>query len=182
MVAPRYYEAGGLPFKPRRTEFRGIDLATEPVRPEPHPEVGAETRTLHLWLVESAVFFHVGAVDAISAAVCLPPWNVRRALHALALAGTPTPNVKLGRTGQPKASRLAERVAAWVEARGKPATAADVADGCGIPLVESAFGLLDRYPDRFRRVGSRRGSGPRPSVLWDVVRVPANRNQLRAAT
>jgi hypothetical protein len=91
---PNYRAAGGMPFRPRaRAEFSGIDLGKQPVPPEPHPEVGAEVRRLHTWLVESAVY-HCGPdaaaiAAAIAAAVYLPLWNVRRALHALGLGPNP---------------------------------------------------------------------------------------------
>lgn len=79
---PGYHDAGELPFRRRAVaEYRGIDLSTQVVPPEPHPETGASVRRLHLWLVESAVFFHGTDANAISGAVCLPVWNVRPATH-----------------------------------------------------------------------------------------------------
>lgn len=96
MVAPNYYQAGGMPFRPqRKPDYRYADLSTQPVPPEPHLQLGAEVRTLHLWLVESSVYFHGADVDAISAAVCLPLWNVRLALFALGLGPDPRKPVKL---------------------------------------------------------------------------------------
>ncbi len=68
---------------------------TGTVEPAPHPELEDETRTLHLWLVESSVTLLGTDVDAISAAVCLPAWNVRRALFALGLGPDPRKSVTI---------------------------------------------------------------------------------------
>lgn len=164
MVAP-YRGAGGLPFRPRRSpEFRGIDLATQPVPPEPHPELTAETRLRHLWLVESAVWFCGTDAAAISAAVVIPEWNVRRALHELGLGMLPSPNPGAGR-GRPEGSRQAADAAAWLAAHGRPATAEEVAAGCGIADPGNAAKLLNRHPDRFRRAGETR-VGKARFILW----------------
>lgn len=154
-----------------RVIYRGQDLSTLPVPPEPHPEMTAETRQRHLWLVESAVATLGTDADAISAAVVLPAWNVRRALHDLGLAGPAAPNPRFVRAAGGRPSRLAEKVGAWLAARNKPATAADIADGCGLTCVETVNALLNRYPDRFRRRGAVR-VGRGKSILWTTAKKP----------
>lgn len=55
-----------------------------------HPDTDpAAVELTHLWLVESSVCFHGADADAISDAVCLPVWNVKRHLFALGLGPDP---------------------------------------------------------------------------------------------
>lgn len=139
--------------------YGGADLSREPVCPAPHPELGEQTTRLHLWLVESATYFHGADVDAISDGVCLPEWNVRRALHALGLAGEPD----RARGGD----RQSRRVAAWLRENG-PATVSEAAAGCGLSWAFVAA-MMRRAPDVFRQCGRAKATyGPAPA-LWEVA-------------
>lgn len=143
-----------------------------PPPPEPHPELGPATAGLHLWLVESAVCFHGADADAISAAVCLPPWNVRRALHALGLGpvagATPAPRGGPLKVAVRDRGQIAPAAAAWLKAHG-PATAREVLRGCGFNSVQATLGALRRNPRLFRVVDRRVGTrGGRPSTVWEA--------------
>jgi hypothetical protein len=146
-----------------QAEFRGVDLATQPVPPEPHPELGTDTAALHGWLVESAVFFHGDDAAAISAAVCLPLWNVRRSLHALGLGTAPTPRPTAVRA---KYGSRKVKAAAYLREHG-PATAPQVAAGCGFNPT-SAVHMLKGNPDLFKAVRLVRRRG-KPMTIWGVV-------------
>jgi len=144
-----------------RVTYRGQDLSTLPVPPEPHPEMTAETRQRHLWLVESAVCFHGADADAISAAVVLPLWNVKRALFALGLG--PDPNPKCAKIGY--GSKI-KRARAWLKKHGR-ATTAEIARAVGL-MPSGAGRVLANRPDLFR-VAERRMRAGRPALVWEAV-------------
>lgn len=153
--------------RPRRlapSEVTTFDLSTVPVPPEPHAHLGADTATLHLWLVESAVCFFGPDADAIGAAVCLPPWNVKRALHALGLGPPANPNPK---QMERRAERTVDLAAAYLRGHG-PATARQVAKAIG-RTAQSMTTALALYRVRFRRCGSAPGYKGRPVALWEVA-------------
>lgn len=72
----------------------GLHVPGGPAPLDPDPAFGEAIRDAHLALVSKAART-VGADDvaAISAAVCLPAWNVRRHLFALGLGPDPSPVV-----------------------------------------------------------------------------------------
>jgi hypothetical protein len=173
MTRPNYHAAGGMPFRPRaRAEYSGVDLSKQPVPPEPHPELGVEIVQLHTWLVESAVYWHGTDVAAISAAVCLPPWTVGRALHRLGLAGPPEPTPKnTERRRVPRSPKL-DQAHAWLRDLGRPATTHEIANGCQLGSVTGLTALFRCYPEMFRPVGSKRRGGnskARSEILWEAV-------------
>lgn len=166
-MAPACRGACGLPFRPRaKADPRAADLSTELVRPDPYPEMGPEIVATHRELVREAAAVHGTDVDAISAAVCIPRWNVGRALHALGLAGPPEPNPKFDRRAAIKPTPKAGAAHAWLSAHGRATTAA-VCDACGLGSLELTLALLRRHPERFRRVRMKR-IGPALHVVWEV--------------
>jgi hypothetical protein len=169
---PGYHDAGGLPFRRRASaDYRGIDLSTQVVPPEPHPETGAAVRRLHLWLVESAVHFHGTDAAAISDAVMLPVWNVRRALHTLKLAGDPRETTAERRAVYGSRVKV---VHAYLAKHG-PTTTPDLARACGFP-GGSLGQVLKTHPGLFRAAGlvrTEEGWG-KAAMRWEAISVVAS--------
>jgi hypothetical protein len=161
-----------MPFRRRASaDYRGIDLSTQVVPPEPHPETGAAVRRLHLWLVESAVYFHGTDAAAISEAVCLPVWNVRRALHSLKLAADPRRSPDEQRAAYGSRVKVAH---AYLLKHG-PTTTPDLARACNLP-GGSLGQVLKTHPGLFRAAGLVRSEGGwgKAAMKWEAIPVVAS--------